>query len=89
MDLRKGKLIARSDNEEEDLLSVVIMKNGRKVVCGSGEGTLNIFSWGDWGDMSDRFPGHPSTVDSICKLDEETLLTGAGDGLIRYFLLIL
>jgi WD40 repeat protein len=73
----------RSDDQEDELLSVLIMKNGRKVICGSGEGVLSVFSWGTWGDVSDRFPGHPTSVDALLKIDEDTLLTGSSDGLIR------
>jgi WD40 repeat protein len=73
----------RSDDQEDELLSVLIMKNGRKVICGSGEGVLSVFSWGTWGDVSDRFPGHPASVDALLKIDEDTLLTGSSDGLIR------
>jgi WD repeat-containing protein 55 len=64
-------------------LSVKIIKNGRKVVCGTGEGVLAVWSWGTWGDISDRFPGHPSSLDALLKVDENTLLTGSSDGLIR------
>ncbi len=33
--------------------------------------------------MSDRFPGHPDSVEAILKIDEDTVLTGSSDGLIR------
>lgn len=80
----KGKESFRlSDDQEDELLSLEIMKNGRKVVCGSQEGVLSIFSWNTWGDCSDRFPGHPSSIDALLKVDEDTLLTGSSDGLIR------
>jgi WD40 repeat protein len=72
-----------SDDQGDELLSLKIMKNGRKVVCGSQEGVLSIFSWGTWGDCSDRFPGHPASIDALLKVDEDTLLTGSSDGLIR------
>eukprot|EP00339_Tiarina_fusa_P009952 CAMPEP_0117033974 /NCGR_PEP_ID=MMETSP0472-20121206/24237_1 /TAXON_ID=693140 ORGANISM="Tiarina fusus, Strain LIS" /NCGR_SAMPLE_ID=MMETSP0472 /ASSEMBLY_ACC=CAM_ASM_000603 /LENGTH=441 /DNA_ID=CAMNT_0004743045 /DNA_START=51 /DNA_END=1376 /DNA_ORIENTATION=- len=72
-----------SDDQEDELLSLQIMKNGRKVVCGTQEGVLSIFSWGTWGDCSDRFPGHPSSIDALLKVDEDTLLTGSSDGFIR------
>ena len=42
-----------------------------------------IWSWGDWGDVTDRFTGHPDSVDKIVKYDEDTILTGSADGLIR------
>lgn len=78
-----NKATRRSDDQEDELLSLQVMKNGRKVVCGTGEGVLSIFSWGTWGDLSDRFPGHPQSIDGLLKVDEDTLLTGSSDGLIR------
>ena len=79
-----GKIPFRlSDDQEDELLSLKIIKGGNKVVCGSQEGVLSIFSWNTWGDCSDRFPGHPSSIDAILKVDEDTILTGSSDGLIR------
>lgn len=72
-----------SDDQEDELLSLKIIKNGKKVVCGTQEGVLSVFSWGRWGDCSDRFPGHPNSIDALLKVDEDTLLTGSSDGLIR------
>jgi WD40 repeat protein len=72
-----------SDDQEDELLSIKIMKNGRKVVCGTQEGVLSVFSYGTWGDVSDRFPGHPNSIDALLKVDEDTMLTGSSDGLIR------
>lgn len=60
------------------------MKDGRKVVCGTGEGALNIYSWGEWGDLSDRFPGHPQSVDACVAISDNVVVTGSIDGIIRY-----
>lgn len=79
----KEKNIKKSDDQEDELLSIQIMKHGRKVVCGTGEGVLAVWSWGTFGDVSDRFPGHPQSIDALLKVDEDTLLTGSSDGLIR------
>lgn len=104
--MRKARLEAQSDNMEDELLSVVVLKvsvlphnltisahrtqpaflllqHGNKVVCGSQGGILDIWSWGQWGDISDRFPGHPQSIDAIIAIDEETIVTGSSDGLIR------
>lgn len=54
-----------------------------QVVCGTQSGALSIFKWGDWGDVSDRFPGHPQSVESMVKVDEGTLITCSEDGIIR------
>jgi WD repeat-containing protein 55 len=82
-DLRKNVLAGKSDELEDELLSVIVLKNGKKVVCGSQDGVLVVFSWGTWGDMSDRFPGHPESIDTIVKIDEDTVLTGSSDGIVR------
>ncbi|GAX25565.1 hypothetical protein FisN_28Hh034 [Fistulifera solaris] len=79
----KDKIVRRSDVQDDELLSLKVMKNGKKVVCGTGMGVLNVWSWGTWGDISDRFPGHPNSLDGLVKVDEDTLLTGSSDGLIR------
>ncbi|KAG8471153.1 hypothetical protein KFE25_009574 [Diacronema lutheri] len=82
-DLRKQALGALSDNLEDELLSVALVKHGRKVVCGSQGGVLNAFSYGKFGDVSDRHPGHPGSIDSIAVVDEETVVTGSSDGYLR------
>lgn len=76
-------MIGHSDELEDELLSIAVVKNGRKVVCGSQDGVLCIFSWGQWGDMSNRFPGHPQSVETLVKIDEDTVCTGSSDGIIR------
>lgn len=82
-DLRKGKLEHRSDNQEDELLSLAVLKRGRKVVTGSTEGVLNIYSWGHLEDCSDRLPGHPESVSALVKVDEDRLITASSDGLLR------
>lgn len=59
------------------------MKNNHKVVCGTQEGTLAIYTWGTWSDVSDRMLGHPKSVDAIVKITEDVLVTGSSDGLLR------
>ena len=82
-DLRKKELYAMSDNFEEDLTSVCLMKHGKKVVASASDGILNIFSWDWFGDCNDRVVGHPGSVDTMIKFDEDTVITGCEDGLIR------
>ncbi|TVU28755.1 hypothetical protein EJB05_20287 [Eragrostis curvula] len=81
--LRRNKVKFQSEFSEDELLSLVIMKNGKKVVCGTPSGALLLYSWGYFQDCSDRFLGHTQSVDTMLKLDEETLISGASDGVIR------
>ncbi|KAK0583575.1 hypothetical protein LWI29_038336 [Acer saccharum] len=81
--LRKNTVQTRSEFSEEELTSVVLMKDGRKVVCGSQSGTLLLYSWGHFKDCSDRFTGFsPNSVDVLLKLDEDRIITGSDNGLI-------
>lgn len=84
-DLRKlsGIKAAQRSDEDEELLSVVCLKRGRKVVCGTQLGVLQVFSCGKLGDVTDRFPGHPQSVDTLLKIDEGTVCSGSSDGLVR------
>ena len=50
---------------------------------GTQEGPILIFSSGSWRDQSDRFPGHPHSVSALAKVDENMVLTGSSDGIIR------
>ena len=68
---------------EDELLSCCVLKGGKKAIAGSQTGLLNIFNYGEWEDYSDRFPGHPSSIDAMVKVDEDTILTGSSDGIVR------
>lgn len=83
LNMRRNKIDKQSQFAEDELLSVVVCKNGQKVICGSQDGVLLLYSWGAMLDCSDRFVGHPNSVDAILKVDEDTLLTGSSDGIIR------
>lgn len=82
-DLRKNELFAFSDNFEEDLTCICLAKKDKKVLAATGEGIVNIFSWGDFGDCNDRLVGHPGSIDAMLKFDDDTIITGCEDGLIR------
>lgn len=82
-DLRAGRLWARSDQQEDELLCLCLLKRGKKLLTGTEGGPVGIFSWGDWGDISDRMLGHPSSVDAMVAHSEDHVITGAADGLLR------
>ncbi|GAA0185715.1 hypothetical protein LIER_33003 [Lithospermum erythrorhizon] len=82
--IRSNKVSNRSEFSEDELLSVVIMKNGRKVICGTQAGTLLLYSWGFFKDCSDRFVDlSPNAVDALLKYDEDRVITGCENGLIN------
>ncbi|KAM5569833.1 hypothetical protein ABKV19_017045 [Rosa sericea] len=83
--LRRNKVQHKSEFSEDELLSVVIMKNGQKVICSSQTGNILLYSWGCFKDCSDRFIDlSPNSVDALLKLDEDRLIAGSETGLIRH-----
>lgn len=82
-DIRNQQNFYKSDDQESELHSLKIMKNGRRVYCGSQEGPMVIFKWGQWLDCVDRFIDHPDGIECIVKIDEVTMVTGSLDGSIR------
>lgn len=77
------KVYAISDTVNEDLLGLELVKNNKFVLTSSNQGTLFIFKWDYWTDCVDIIRGHKASVDSILKIDENTVLTGGEDGYLR------
>eukprot|EP00922_Rhytidocystis_sp_ex-Travisia-forbesii_P034691 GHVS01051525.1.p1 GENE.GHVS01051525.1~~GHVS01051525.1.p1 ORF type:complete len:360 (-),score=40.78 GHVS01051525.1:15-1094(-) len=84
MDVRsRGQTSICSNDIGDDLMCVGIARNGQKVVCGDDTGAINIFNWGEYGCRNDRATGHGDCIECLVMFDENTILTGCQDGLIR------
>ncbi|KAI0325515.1 WD40 repeat-like protein [Cubamyces sp. BRFM 1775] len=92
MDVRSKKMepVAQSEDQEDELLSILSIKGGQKIVVGTQLGVLSIFNRkSGWGDCVDRIPGHPQSIDALCAIPSHypnahsTILTGSSDGLLR------
>lgn len=53
-DIRKKNVYEQSDEQESELTCLQCIKHNRKVVAGTQLGVVLVFSWGKWGDCSDR-----------------------------------
>jgi hypothetical protein len=82
--IKGKKMLLQSELMDSEMLSVAFVKNDKYAVCGTGEGVINIFNYDEWGNISDRFPGHPSSIDCILPISNNIILTGCFDGNIRY-----
>ncbi|RVE60851.1 hypothetical protein OJAV_G00185170 [Oryzias javanicus] len=78
---RRFELI--SEFQSGDLTSVALMKRGKKVACGSSEGTVYIFNWNGFGATSDRFAVKAESVDCIVPVTDSIMCTASMDGYIR------
>ncbi len=86
-DIRKqGKysLYVLSDYIEDELYCMKLVRNWQKVACGTSEGPIELFNWEWFGNNKDRIIGHPGSVNCLEKYDENILISGCEDGLIRF-----
>ncbi|CEL54946.1 WD repeat-containing protein JIP5 OS=Laccaria bicolor (strain S238N-H82 / ATCC MYA-4686) GN=JIP5 PE=3 SV=1 [Rhizoctonia solani AG-1 IB] len=86
IDVRSSKVepFAHSEDQEDELLSIVSIKDGKKVAVGTQTGVISIWNRSSgWGDCVDRLKGHPHSVDALSSLSEDVIVTGSSDGLIR------
>jgi WD repeat-containing protein 55 len=79
----KPSLFAMSDCLDEELTSLCIIKSGKKVVVSTQEGIIMLFSWDWFGDWDDRMAGHPCSVSTMWKYNEDIVITGCDDGYVR------
>ena len=91
LDLRKPKLAGLTEQQDDELLSLAVIKGGATVLAGSQDGVLLSYTWGKWafkeGDDAtygpDKFRGHPQSIDALLAVDADTVVTGSSDGIIR------
>ncbi|KAJ9115735.1 hypothetical protein QFC24_006918 [Naganishia onofrii] len=75
---------AVSDDQEDELLSIVTIKGGAKHVVGTQLGVLSVFErQKGWQDSVDRILGHPASVEAMVALTDDIVATGSEDGMIR------
>jgi hypothetical protein len=54
-DLKKHSNFQRSDDQEAELSCICLIKHNKKIVCGTQDGVLLVFSVNKIGDCSDRY----------------------------------
>ncbi|KAL1238262.1 WD repeat-containing protein [Trichinella spiralis] len=81
VDLRTMKPICQSEEMHTELLSLVIAMQGKRVLCSSGNGYLEVFNWDQWGTIVERLDtGHQDSVEDLCLLDDRLLASASLDG---------
>nr|XP_057922536.1 WD repeat-containing protein 55 [Doryrhamphus excisus]XP_057922537.1 WD repeat-containing protein 55 [Doryrhamphus excisus] len=81
--IKRRRFELLSEYQSGDLTSVALMKRGKKVACGSSEGTIYIFNWNGFGATSDRFAIKAESVDCIVPLSDSVMCAASMDGYIR------
>ena len=85
VDLKQKKVISHSPSQDDEYTCLAAVRNGSFLLFGSGLGEITIYKYNFWGEVADRFPAHPGTVN--CSLSENEqiniLYTGCSDGIVR------
>ncbi|XP_061525390.1 WD repeat-containing protein 55 [Phycodurus eques] len=81
--IKRRRFDLLSEYQSGDLTSVALMKRGKKVVCGSSEGTVYIFNWDGFGATSDRFALRAESVDCVVPVGDDIICAASMDGYIR------
>uniref|UniRef100_A0A8D2JIW9 WD repeat-containing protein 55 n=2 Tax=Varanus komodoensis TaxID=61221 RepID=A0A8D2JIW9_VARKO len=81
--IRRRRFELLSEPQKGDLTAISLMKRGKKVACGSSEGTIYLFNWDGFGATSDRFALQAESVDCMVAVTESIVCTGSTDGVIR------
>lgn len=82
-DLKAGKFEIASESLDDELLSLAFVKNGNTLLAGTLSGSLQLFSSDNWGWPVNSFKGHPESIDAMVAVNEDIIITGSSDGLIR------
>ncbi|KAL0216625.1 hypothetical protein P9112_008809 [Eukaryota sp. TZLM1-RC] len=72
-----------SEDMQDDILSLAVIKGGSKLLAGTMGGSILIFDWNYFGDFTDQLVGHPEAVESMVAVDDDTVITSSDDGIIR------
>ncbi|XP_061442730.1 WD repeat-containing protein 55 isoform X3 [Rhineura floridana] len=81
--IRRRRFELLSEPQNGDLTAISLMKRGKKVTCGSSEGTIYLFNWDGFGATSDRFALKAESIDCMVPVTESIVCTGSIDGVIR------
>ncbi|XP_053320137.1 WD repeat-containing protein 55 [Spea bombifrons] len=81
--IKRRRFELLSEYQSGDLTSLAVMKRGRKVACGSSEGTIYLFNWNGFGATSDRFAVKAESIDCMVPITDNIVCTGSMDGVIR------
>jgi WD40 repeat protein len=71
-----------SECQDDELLSITSIRNHEKIIVGTSSGTLLIFSYGNFGDCTDRFTKHKDSINALLPRNDGSIYT-ASDGQVR------
>lgn len=82
-DMRSSKVIDFSDMRPDELACLAFIPATNDIICGTPSGSLPVWKYGSWARPYDVFKFHPRECECIVTYNDNIVLTGAYDGLVR------
>jgi WD40 repeat protein len=92
---RKDRLVAMSDQQEDELNCAVVLNSEQNLCTGDANGVIGIWKQGYWGDLKDRIPlyGKSETpqggmdgshsIEGMKAIGDKEMLVVTSDGVVR------
>lgn len=82
-DLRARRIVDYSVKRNDELLCIAFIPEIDGILCGTASGSLPLWKYGSWSRPYDIFDNHPKECDCIATYNDNIVLTGACDGVVR------
>jgi hypothetical protein len=82
-DLRVRKIVDYSVKRNDELSCLAFIPETQGIICGTPSGSLPMWKYGSWARPFDVFDTHPRECDTMLTYNDNIILTGACDGLVR------
>lgn len=90
-DLRCKKMLAMSDQQEDEINCATMLNGEQHFITGGSNGVVGVWKQGYWGDVKDRIPLYNKgegldgsrSIEHLKKLDEKRFIVASSDGIIR------
>lgn len=73
----------QSEEYEEELTCLGLLKNETKIIAGSAKGRLFVYNWNEFGLHCDMFAGPKTAINSLIPVTENIVITACEDGNLR------
>lgn len=82
-DMRYNKLLDISDKRKDELLTIAFVPETCDIIGGTPSGSLPVWRYNGWARPYDTYDYHPKECECIITYNDNIVLTGACDGLVR------
>ncbi|CUG90941.1 WD40 repeat-containing protein, putative [Bodo saltans] len=82
-DLRMRKIVDYSVKRNDELTCIAFIPETDGIICGTPNGSLPMWKYGSWTRPFDVFDNHPKECDTIMTYNDNIVMTGACDGVVR------